>query len=121
MDIKEFIAAPQAAMASLGLSAEDDKGRRLLELADQSTTLKCRLKEIKKDKADIVQQYNTVLAQERHQLIDRMQVVSSEVKHLEEQLKQIQKSLADLIAQPGDHVEAGPPLVKDPEKNLYTG
>lgn len=121
MDIKEFIAAPQAAMASLGLSAEDDKGRRLLELADQSTTLKCRLKEIKKDKADIARQFKTVLAQERDQLIARMQVVSAEVKHLEEQLKQIEKSLAELIAQPAAPVEAVPPFVKVPEKNHYAG
>lgn len=123
MELKEFIAAPQVAMAVLGISAEDDQGRELLERAGQLADDKRRLKDAKKNKAEVARQFKSLNAdsREREQLIARMQAVSAEVKHLEEQLKATEKLLTARLQKTTPQTERHPPFVRISLQNNYTG
>ena len=89
MDVKTFIAAPESGLTSLGISILDTRGRELLTLAEQLTELKSCLKEAKKNKAEVARQFKTLeqSSDQREPLIAAMQLVSADIKDIEEKLK----------------------------------
>ena len=123
MDIKKFLASPESSMASLGISVDGSKGRELLEQVDQLTQLRSRLKEAKKNKSEVARQFKAPeqAADERESLILAMQVVSAEIKGIEEELKTIEKRMADALNANQQQDTPLPPFVIAPEQHYNGG
>lgn len=123
MDVKTFIAAPVSNLTSLGISGSEARGHELLKLAERLAELKFRLKEAKKNKAEVARQFKTLeqVSDQREPLIAAMQLVSAEIKDIEEKLKQTEKSLASALLAGESQDVPIPPLVTIPPEQSYAG
>lgn len=123
MDVKTFLAAPELNLASLGISASETRGLELLKLTEILVELKACLKEAKKNKAEVARQFKTLdqVSNQREPLIAAMQLVSTEIKEIEEKLKATEKSLANALLTDQSQDVPISPFVIIPQEQYYTG